>query len=227
MGEAKDPTVLQLMSYDPNSPLAGISPDVLGDLVARGRNTEDITNIQHLGTGINQLSQGGFDPTSLGQRYGLNLGPYAGPALVQAARIRAAAEMAKAGASGAERISYTEPPNLEAGGVTLSHTLPKGTTNAQAHDIITQRHGAPSIQANTSGGTNLPPAQQDKPTQAQGTGNQAVFDRVRRAVDDARAKGQLSQADYNDAVAGYKKNGGNPIIKDGKLYGASGKQLSQ
>ena len=227
MAEAKDPTVFQLMSADPDSPIANIDPRVRAELISRSRGTEDITNIQHLGAGMNSLSQGGFDPTSIGQRYGLNLGPYQGPAMVQAARIRAASS--GGGSGGAESISYSEPPDLDAGGVVRTHRMPKGMTDEQVREVTRQRHGSQSIQGNTSGGTNLPPAQKDtgSAAKATGQGNQAVMDRVRRQVDDWRAQGKLSAADHKDVVEGYKKNGGNPIIKDGKLYGASGKQITQ
>lgn len=187
MGEAKDPTVLQLMSHDPSSPLSGIGAPVLNDLIARARQGQDMTNLEHGGAGVNSLSQAGFDPTGVAASVGMNLGPYLGPASVQAARIKAAAQMAAARLQGQQANLISANIGLpESGygtnaslGVKLDPTKPIEPQLAPYAQVVANLNGqpvaAPSGQPTQPApvskkvgmpatGTNLQPAARDTGT---------------------------------------------------------------
>lgn len=240
MGEAKDPTVLQLFANSPDSPLAGMDTGALTDLVMRARRGEDVTNLQHAGTGINQISQAGFDPTQAAAGVGItNLGDYSGPAMVQAARINAAARIAAArigaGAGAGPSIHFTGPPDPNNPGANVTATwsgkagqTPEGALDyARQHGLITPPLSTPPA------GTNLPRAKVDegstggqtKPAPASPPGNKALMDQVRTQIESSR--GALGEKAYSDIQAGMKTNGGNPrLVKDAngrvKIAGASG-----
>jgi hypothetical protein len=241
MGEAKDPTVLQLMANSPDSPLNDVDRNALSDLVLRARHGQDVTDLQHAGTAANQLSQGGYDPTGAMTNVGItNLGPYRGPALVQAAQIRLQGDLAKAAAHKAAgaaipggSTTYTNPLT----GLPESINRPKGMSDADWVATLKQR-GVPMVdqqpdkqqipqeQAQRDESTarvpstpppparsltNVPPAPAAKTTSNTEAGVRDVQQKVQRDIHN------YPPAVQADIRAGAAKNGGAPmVVPDGK-----------
>jgi hypothetical protein len=245
LAEAKDPTVLQLLANSDyrNLAMPGVSDATLGDLVTRARQGQDVLNLQHAGTGANQLSQGGFDPTGELAKVGItNLGPYKGPAMVQSAQLRLQGDLAKAAArsSSDKGMSFTSQPIPELGGVQL-HGKAHGTTQEEATADLQGRGFGPkglstsdTPPSQRSGMTPLKPAQKDEGTSrsvspAASPEAQQKMQQIRTIIDQNRSK--MPAEAYKDLQDGMRQNGGNPILRkgpDGKdhLYGASGKPYS-
>jgi hypothetical protein len=240
MGEAKDPTVLQLMANSPDSPLNDVDRNALSDLVLRARHGQDVTDLQHAGTAANQLSQGGYDPTGAMANVGItNLGPYKGPALVQAAQIRLQGDLAKAAASRAgaanagPTVHQSYAPDPDHPGVTTTTSwgaktgqTPEGATDyAVKHGLVTPPLSTPP--AGASAGASQPRAETDKGTARPLTNVPPVSTKpapASAAPADAQRitavrswvetnKGVLGPQAYADIQAGMKMNGGNPQLK--------------
>lgn len=228
----KTPGMLSIAASSPQYAgiFGGADPNAVADVIARQRQGEDLTNLQHAGTAYNQFAQGGGDATGLLGAQGINLGPSAGPALVQAARINAAARIAaarlNASGAGGDKFSSTGPPDPGQGGAQTHVTYGKGTTYEQAQQRGQQYFGGNAIQNQTSPppGTNLPQAPRDEGKAASGApragqsvpGNDAKYKAVRDTIEQLHSSGKINTQAYNDL-----KNFS--ITPDGKIKGASGK----
>lgn len=162
----KTPGMLSIAASSPQYAgiFGGADPNAVADVIARQRQGEDLTNLQHAGTAYNQFAQGGGDATGLLANQGINLGPSAGPALVQAARIRAAAQIAaaklRAQGEGAptESTTYTSPDTQ----LPTNVHFPKNMTDAQKRAYLASR-GVPMVDQ-TQNQQPLPQAQRDEGT---------------------------------------------------------------
>jgi hypothetical protein len=201
---------------------------------------QDVTDLQHAGTAANQLSQGGYDPTGAMANVGItNLGPYKGPALVQAAQIRLQGDLAKAAASRAgaanagPTVHQSYAPDPDHPGVTTTTSwgaktgqTPEGATDyAVKHGLVTPPLSTPP--ASASAGASQPRAETDKGTARPLTNVPPVSAKpapASAAPADAQRiaavrswvetnKGVLGPQAYADIQAGMKMNGGNPQLK--------------
>lgn len=232
----KTPGMLSIMANSPQyaGVFGGADPNAIADVIARQRQGEDLTNLQHAGTAYNQFAQGGGDATGLLGAQGINLGPSKGPALVQAAQIRAAAQIAaaklRAQGEGAptESTTYTSPDTQ----LPTNVHFPKNMTDAQKRAYLASR-GVPMVDQ-TQNQQPLPQAQRDEgsggkpaappPTRtnvapapnAQTTSNTAA------GVRDVQQKVTANLSRFPPQVAadiraGALKNGGVPMVQsDGK-----------
>ena len=249
LAEAKDPTTLQLMANSPtvrNSALSGIDAGTLSDLINRARQGQDVTNIEHLGAGVNSVSQSGFDPTNIAKQYGLPVDNYQGPASVQAAKINAAGRIAaaQAGGAGAGPTSTLTGPPLP-GGIQFNRSYPGKLHMSPAQQLDDFKKAQETGQMTPSVGTDSSPAKQDEGG-SQASGGKAPpgvkilqndtqlpggvhISQVQKQVRDSLPTMKDKEA-VADILAGAETNGREPIIgqtakglvvigKKGKMYG--------
>ena len=243
----KTPGMLSIMAASPQyaGVFGGADPNAIGDVIARQRQGEDLTNLQHAGTAYNQFAQGGGDATGLLGAQGINLGPSKGPALVQAAQIRAAAQIAAARLRAAGEGAPTESTTYtnQATGLPTNVHFPKNMTDAQKAQWLTA-HGVPSVDQ-TQNSQPLPQAQRDEGTSGKSAAPPPARTNVAPApsaqttsnaasgVRDVQQKvmailPKLPAAQAEDIRAGAARNGGVPLVQsDGKggyvIVGAKGK----
>lgn len=233
----KTPGMLSIMANSPQyaGVFGGADPNAIADVIARQRQGEDLTNLQHAGTAYNQFAQGGGDATGLLGAQGINLGPSKGPALVQAAQIRAAAQIAaaklRAQGEAAPTVGTTYTSNVT--GLPENVHFPKNMTpdqrkawlQSQGVPMIDQQPGnQPLPQAERDTGSAQPPAKgaQAAPIRTNVPPNPASSSNANAGARDVQQKVMANLSRFPPGVtadikAGAAKNGGVPqVVPNGK-----------
>jgi hypothetical protein len=232
----KVPGMLEMFASSPqyNQMFGGANPLAIQNAADFASRLAKAKMLQESGAGINSISQAGFNPTGVAGDAGItNLGPYAGPALVQAAQIRLQGDLAKAAARKAGDGSITSSETYTDPGTQTPQTVHygKGVTDQQK-DAYRRAHGIPIVDQ-APRNQNLPPAQRDEGTAASAPRTQTNLpanppsaststSNTQTGVRDIQQQVQRDMHNYPAAVqadirAGAVKNGGVPqVVPDGK-----------
>jgi hypothetical protein len=222
----KEPGGAQFASQMPGmASTIGVDPSAWAGLAQAGDIAQGATNLKNAGTGFNQLSQAGLPPdtSAVPAMTGVNVGPYQGPALLQAARERANASMAVA-AAGRNKPQLTTVVTHGPADATGASTDYTSKVPMSQLDVAQQAHNR-QVQATMSGrtgggATSLQP--NPNAPQGDGTTTQQTQPSTQQTKPIRPPPTGSVQLDTNSALGKLAQNGAMQMMERARQAAAAG-----
>lgn len=195
----------------------GAEPGAWTNLARAGTLANTATNLKDAGTGVNQLSQGGYpvDPTAVTSITGVPVGAYRGPAIVQGDIIKANAQLMGDRIKANATLGPSDTVKVTDAATQAEHSLnyPRKMTRDQINADLASRGlgpvdapaGSPPLpggaaQGSSGGKSTYVPPQNEK------AGNAALQQQVQANL------GKMPPAVQQQIRGAAAKNGGQPVV---------------